>query len=148
VVGEIGAGAVILLGVGRADTPESARALAQKVANLRAFIGETVRGTSGIAINGATEKSPPERTEKANRSLLEIGAAALVVSQFTLYGDAVKGRRPSFIAAARPEVSIPLYDRFVSLIRDRGLHTETGEFGATMEVESINDGPVTIVIDL
>jgi D-tyrosyl-tRNA(Tyr) deacylase len=147
VVGEIGAGAVILLGVGRADTPESARALAQKVANLRAFIGETVRGTSGIAINGATEKSPPERTEKANRSLLEIGAAALVVSQFTLYGDARNGRRPSYVEAAPAELARQLYEEFVAALRALGVPVETGVFQAHMEVELVGDGPVTLLLD-
>jgi D-tyrosyl-tRNA(Tyr) deacylase len=82
-----------------------------------------------------------------NRSLADVGGAVLVVSQFTLYGDAEKGRRPSFIDAARPEQAIPLYERFVVAFRDRGIHAETGEFGAMMEVESVNDGPVTLWLE-
>jgi D-aminoacyl-tRNA deacylase len=82
--------------------------------------------------------------DKMNLSLSDVGGALLVVSQFTLYGDAAKGRRPSFIDAARPEVAIPLYERFLSLLREEGAHVETGEFGAMMEVELVNDGPVTL----
>jgi D-tyrosyl-tRNA(Tyr) deacylase len=84
---------------------------------------------------------------KLNRSLDEVGGSALVVSQFTLYGDAQKGRRPSFIDAARPEVAIPLYDRFVLELRARGVPVQTGEFGAMMQVELVNDGPVTLVLE-
>jgi D-aminoacyl-tRNA deacylase len=76
-----------------------------------------------------------------------VGGALLVVSQFTLYGDAEKGRRPSFVAAARPEQAIPLYERFVQLLRERGVRVETGEFGAMMEVELVNDGPVTLWLE-
>jgi D-tyrosyl-tRNA(Tyr) deacylase len=151
VAGEIGAGAVILLGVGRTDTPESARALAQKVANLRAFVGETFGetfgGTPGIAINAATQKLALERTEKANRSLLEIGAAALVVSQFTLYGDARNGRRPSYVEAAPAELARSLYEEFVAALRGLGVPVETGVFQAHMEVELVGDGPVTLLLD-
>ena len=82
-----------------------------------------------------------------NRSLADIGGSLLVVSQFTLYGDAVKGRRPSFIDAARPDVAVPLYEQFVASLRARGVPVETGEFGADMQVELVNDGPVTILID-
>jgi D-aminoacyl-tRNA deacylase len=85
--------------------------------------------------------------DKMNLSLSEVGGALLVVSQFTLYGDAVKGRRPSFIDAARPEVAIPLYERFVGLLRERGIPVETGEFGAMMDVELVNDGPVTLWLE-
>ena len=82
-----------------------------------------------------------------NRSLADVGGALLVVSQFTLYGDASKGRRPSFIDAARPELAIPLYERFIALLRERGVTVETGEFGAMMDVELVNDGPVTLWLE-
>jgi D-tyrosyl-tRNA(Tyr) deacylase len=85
--------------------------------------------------------------DKMNLSLGEVEGAVLVVSQFTLYGDAAKGRRPSFVDAARPETAIPLYDRFITELRARGLRVETGEFGAMMQVELVNDGPVTLVLD-
>lgn len=84
---------------------------------------------------------------KMNRSLEEVGGSALVVSQFTLYGDAQKGRRPSFVGAARPETAIPLYDRFVLELRARGVPVQTGEFGAMMQVELVNDGPVTLFLE-
>ncbi len=85
--------------------------------------------------------------DKMNRSIVDAGGAMLVVSQFTLYGDAVKGRRPSFVDAARPEHAQPLYDRFVDGLRQRGVRVETGEFGAAMQVEIVNDGPVTLWIE-
>jgi D-tyrosyl-tRNA(Tyr) deacylase len=85
--------------------------------------------------------------EKMNLGLTDVGGAVLVVSQFTLYGDAAKGRRPSFIDAARPEAAIPLYEKFISLLRERGLTVETGEFGAMMDVELVNDGPVTLWLE-
>jgi D-aminoacyl-tRNA deacylase len=85
--------------------------------------------------------------DKMNLSVADVGGALLVVSQFTLYGDAAKGRRPSFIDAARPEVAIPLYERFLALLRERGIPVETGEFGAMMEVELVNEGPVTVWLD-
>jgi D-tyrosyl-tRNA(Tyr) deacylase len=84
---------------------------------------------------------------KMNLGLADVGGAVLVVSQFTLYGNAEKGKRPSFIDAARPETAIPLYERFVSALRGRGLRVETGEFGAMMEVELVNDGPVTLWLE-
>jgi D-tyrosyl-tRNA(Tyr) deacylase len=84
---------------------------------------------------------------KMNLGLDDVGGAVLVVSQFTLYGDAQKGRRPSFIDAARPEQAIPLYERFVAMLRERGLRVETGEFGAMMDVELVNDGPVTLSLE-
>ena len=84
---------------------------------------------------------------KMNRGLETVDGQILVVSQFTLYGNCRKGRRPDFLAAARPEVAIPLYEKFVQLIRDKGIHVETGEFGAEMLVESINDGPLTLIVD-
>jgi D-tyrosyl-tRNA(Tyr) deacylase len=85
--------------------------------------------------------------DKMNRSIADIGGELLVVSQFTLYGDAVKGRRPSFIDAARPEQAIPLYERFIGMLRERGVTVATGEFGAMMEVELVNDGPVTLWLE-
>lgn len=84
---------------------------------------------------------------KMNLALADVGGSILVVSQFTLYGDAVKGRRPSFVDAARPEVAVPLYEQFITLLRERGVHTETGEFGAMMQVELVNDGPVTLWLE-
>lgn len=85
--------------------------------------------------------------DKMNLALADVGGAVLVVSQFTLYGDTQKGRRPSFIDAARPEVAVPLYERFVTLLRERGLTVATGEFGAMMDVELVNDGPVTLWLE-
>jgi D-tyrosyl-tRNA(Tyr) deacylase len=84
---------------------------------------------------------------KMNRSVVDVGGGLLVVSQFTLYGDAMKGRRPSFVDAARPDTAIPLYERFIALLRERGLSVETGEFGADMQVELVNDGPVTLWLE-
>jgi D-tyrosyl-tRNA(Tyr) deacylase len=89
----------------------------------------------------------PDQAGKMNLSLADVAGALLVVSQFTLYGDSQKGRRPSFIDAARPETAIPLYDRFVQLLRDAGFTVETGEFGAMMDVELVNDGPVTLWLE-
>jgi D-tyrosyl-tRNA(Tyr) deacylase len=89
----------------------------------------------------------PDDDDKMNRSLEEVEGTLLVVSQFTLYGDAVKGRRPSFIDAARPEQAIPLYEQFVAALRAKGVPTETGEFGASMQVELVNDGPVTLWLE-
>jgi D-tyrosyl-tRNA(Tyr) deacylase len=143
VAGEIGAGALILLGVGRADTPEAARYLAQKIAHLRVFTGEP----TAAALRDAADKPSIERTEKTNRSLLEIGAAALVVSQFTLYGDARNGRRPSYVEAAPAELARSLYEEFVAALRELGVPVETGVFQAHMEVELVGDGPVTLLLD-
>jgi D-tyrosyl-tRNA(Tyr) deacylase len=122
-VAEIGPGVVILLGVGPDDSEEQARYLVEKIANLRIF--EDEQG-------------------KINRSLLEVGGAAIVVSQFTLYADTRKGRRPSFTGAASPELAQPLVERFAALLAQQGVPTQTGEFGAHMLVEIVNDGPVTI----
>ena len=123
---EIGQGLVVFLGVMKGDTEAQAEFLAEKAQGLRIFTDE----------NG-----------KMNRSLEDVKGQLLIVSQFTLYGSCKKGRRPEFLSAARPEVAIPLYEKFVQLCRDKGFHTETGEFGAYMQVESLNDGPVTLVVD-
>lgn len=122
----IGEGFLILLGVTHEDTEAQAMKLAEKLTGLRIFEDE----------NG-----------KMNRGLTDVGGEVLIVSQFTLYGNCKKGRRPEFLSAARPEVAIPLYEKFVQLCRDKGLHVETGEFGAYMQVESLNDGPVTLIVD-
>jgi len=126
VVGEIGPGVVILLGIRQGDTEEDVAYLAQKCVNLRIFADE----------NG-----------NLNRSLLETGGEALIISQFTLYGDTRKGRRPSFTEAARPEVSEPLYDQFVEAVRRYGVRVATGRFGAMMLVKIHNDGPVTLLVE-
>jgi D-tyrosyl-tRNA(Tyr) deacylase len=126
VAGEIQTGMLILLGVGRADTPESALYLAEKIAHLRIFADDA---------------------GKMNRSLAEIGGSALVVSQFTLYGDTRGGRRPSYIQAASPEDANRLYEEFVRCLRSFSVPVETGVFQAHMEVELVNDGPVTILLE-
>jgi D-tyrosyl-tRNA(Tyr) deacylase len=126
VVGEIGAGVLVLLGVGKGDSSEAASYLAEKTASLRIF--NDAKG-------------------KMNVSLLESGGSALVVSQFTLYGDVRRGKRPSFDAAARPEEAKRLYEYFVGKVRAAGLRCETGQFQAMMEVELVNSGPVTILLD-
>ncbi len=125
-IGEIGPGLLILLGVGRGDSPETARALAEKTANLRVFDDDEGR---------------------MNRSLLETGGASLCVSQFTLYGDCRKGRRPSYDQAAPPEEARRLYEAFVESLRALQVRVETGRFQARMEVELVNDGPVTLLLD-
>lgn len=127
VVGEIGPGLLVLVGVTHHDDRGVATRVAEKVANLRVFADE-----AGVM----------------NRSLLEIGGQALVVSQFTLYGDTSRGRRPSWIGAAPPEVAAPLVDAFAEYLRDLGLVVETGAFGADMQVELTNDGPVTLSLEL
>ena len=124
--GEIGAGLMVLLGVGREDSPTVAASLAEKVANLRIF--EDEQG-------------------KMNRSLLDVKGAALVVSQFTLYGDARGQRRPSFISAAPPEQAAALYEEFNKALRKLGVALATGIFQAMMSVELVNEGPVTILLD-
>jgi D-tyrosyl-tRNA(Tyr) deacylase len=123
--GEIGPGFLVLLGVAVGDTAAEAEQLAVKVARLRVF----------------------EREGRFDRSLLDVGGAALVVSQFTLLGDTTKGNRPSFTAAAAPEEAEPLYERFCDALRELGVPVETGIFGARMHVELVNDGPVTILFD-
>ena len=124
--GQIGEGFLILLGITHEDTEAQAVKLADKLTGLRIFEDE----------NG-----------KMNRGLGEVKGELLIVSQFTLYGNCKKGRRPEFLAAARPEVAIPLYEKFVELCRAKGFRTETGEFGAYMQVDSLNDGPLTLVVD-
>jgi len=126
VAGEIQTGLLILLGVGREDNAESVFYLAEKIANLRIF---------------------PDDAGKMNRSLVESGGSALVISQFTLYGDTRGGRRPSYIQAASPEIARHLYEEFVRRLRSFGIAVETGIFQAHMEVELVNDGPVTILLD-
>jgi len=125
--GEIGPGLCVLLGVARADGEEQAVRLAGKVARLRIF---------------------PDGAGRFDRSVLDIGGATLVVSQFTLIADTAKGNRPSFAGAAPPEDAEPLYERFCSELRALGVPVETGVFGVQMEVELVNNGPVTIVLDL
>lgn len=126
VLGRISRGLVVLLGVGEEDEEEDVRYLAQKVAHLRIF---------------------PNEAGKFDRSLVDIEGQALVISQFTLFGDTRKGRRPSFAAAARPEVAEPLVDSFVRELSARGVAVRRGRFGAMMAVEIHNDGPVTLLLD-
>jgi D-tyrosyl-tRNA(Tyr) deacylase len=126
VTGEIAAGVAVLLGVGRGDTAEAAAYLSDKTANLRIF---------------------PDAEGKMNRSLIDMGGAALVVSQFTLYGDTRGGRRPGFSRAAPPEEASQLYEEYVRALRVLGVRVETGIFQTHMHVELVNDGPVTILLD-
>jgi D-tyrosyl-tRNA(Tyr) deacylase len=126
VLGAIGRGLVVLLGVGHADVPADADWLADRVVDLRIFA---------------------DADGKTNLSLTDVGGAVLVVSQFTLYADARKGRRPSFTDAAPPDLAVPLYERFVTRLRERGLQVETGRFGADMQVGLVNDGPVTLWLE-
>jgi D-tyrosyl-tRNA(Tyr) deacylase len=126
VTGEIANGLVILLGVGHEDSPAVATAMAEKIANLRVF---------------------EDDQQKMNRSLLNVNGSALVISQFTLYGDARGQRRPSFVAAAPAEKANNLYEQFAAALRDLGILVTTGVFGATMSVELVNEGPVTILLD-
>jgi D-tyrosyl-tRNA(Tyr) deacylase len=126
VAGAIGRGFCLLVGFTHGDTPAQADWMAEKIGGLRLF---------------------SDADGKMNLGLAEVGGAILVVSQFTLYGDAAKGRRPSFIDAARPETAIPLYEAFVAALRFRGLDVATGEFGAMMQVELVNDGPVTLILE-
>ena len=123
--GAIGQGFLVLLGVGPNDTEETADKLAEKICNLRVLEDE----------NG-----------RMNRSLEQVGGSLLVVSQFTLYAD-TSSRRPGFTGAAKPDLAIPLYQRFLQRCRDRGFEVRHGEFGADMQVASVNDGPVTILFD-
>ena len=126
VTGEIGDGLVVLIGVGRNDTSVVATGMAEKISNLRIF---------------------EDDERKMNRSLLEVNGSALVVSQFTLYGDARGQRRPSFVAAASPDLANKLYEYFCEVLRSLGVIVATGVFGAMMSVELVNEGPVTILLD-
>jgi D-aminoacyl-tRNA deacylase len=126
VAGAIGRGFCLLVGFTHGDTAAQVDWMADKISGLRLF---------------------PDAEGKMNLGLAKTQGALLVISQFTLYSDASKGRRPSFIDAARPEIAIPLYERFVAALRARGLETATGEFGADMQVEIHNDGPVTLILD-
>lgn len=126
-IGAIGRGYLLLVGFRAEDDEDVLRWMADKIVALRLF---------------------PDAEGKMNQALDAVGGDVLVVSQFTLYGDARKGRRPSFVAAAAPEVAVPLYERFVTLLRERAPGAvETGEFGAMMDVELVNDGPVTLILE-
>ena len=125
-VGTIGAGLLVLVGFTPGDNQGRIDWMADKIVGLRVF-----RDDDG----------------KMNRSIADVGGSVLVVSQFTLYGNVSKGRRPSFVDAAAPDEAIPLYEAFVAALRERGVAVETGEFGAVMEVDLVNDGPVTLVIE-
>jgi D-tyrosyl-tRNA(Tyr) deacylase len=126
VTGRIGRGLVLLVGFTHSDGDDQLAWMADKIIGLRIF---------------------PDEDDKMNRSIAEANGALLVVSQFTLYGDSAKGRRPSFVEAARPEQAVPLYERFVARLRASGLPVETGTFGASMQVELVNDGPVTLWLE-
>ena len=126
VVGKIGPGLLVLLGVAKTDTHAEAQWLADKIVSLRIF-------------------NDPDG--KMNLGLEEIHGEMLIVSQFTLYGDCSKGRRPSFIDAAGPDIAVPLYEAFINAVKALGIRTATGRFGAMMQVELVNDGPVTILLD-
>lgn len=126
-IGEIGPGLLVLVGAAAGDTAADAAALADKLAGLRVF---------------------PDDEHRMNRSLGDVGGEALVVSQFTLLGDVRKGRRPSFTAAADPDVAAPLVDAVAARLAEQGVRCATGRFGAMMEVELVNDGPVTLVVDV
>jgi D-tyrosyl-tRNA(Tyr) deacylase len=128
VVGAIERGVLLLVGIAHGDTPAHADWLARKIAGLRVF----------PALDGGSH---------FDRSLLEVGGAALVVSQFTLYGDARKGRRPDFTSAARPEQAAPLVDYFCRALAAQGVPVAQGVFGADMQVDLVNDGPVTLILD-
>ena len=124
--GRIGTGFCLLVGFTHSDTRDDVAWMAEKVAGLRLF---------------------PDADGRMNRSLADAGGDVLVISQFTLYGDTSRGRRPSFVAAAPPEIAVPLYEAFIGALRGRGLTVATGEFGAHMDVDLLNDGPVTLVLE-
>lgn len=124
--GRIERGFCLLAGFAHTDTADEVAWMAEKVAGLRLF---------------------SDAEGKMNLALADVGGAVLVISQFTLYGNAEKGRRPSFVSAAPPEIAMPLYERFIVALRGRGLAVSTGEFGAHMDVEILNDGPVTLILE-
>lgn len=126
ITGRIDRGYLLLVGITHDDDEARLLWMADKIVGLRLF---------------------QDADDKMNLALADVGGAVLVVSQFTLYGDASKGRRPSFIEAARPDVAIPRYERFIALLRERGLEVATGEFGAMMQVDLLNDGPVTLWLE-
>ncbi|MFD2446180.1 D-aminoacyl-tRNA deacylase [Bacillus sp. CGMCC 1.16607] len=126
ITGQISMGLVLLVGVTHDDTMDDAEFVADKIANLRIFEDEN---------------------EKMNHSLLDVGGEILSVSQFTLYGDCRKGRRPNFMDAARPEYALEIYEKFNAILREKGIKVETGIFGAMMDVSLVNDGPVTLIIE-
>lgn len=126
VIAKIGSGLVLLVGISPTDQPVQARYLAEKIAHLRIF---------------------EDQAGKMNRSLLDVGGEAIVVSQFTLFADTRKGRRPSFTSAAQPQIAQPLVEQFASFLAEMGIPTQSGEFGAHMLVELSNDGPVTIILE-
>ncbi|MCD4783360.1 MAG: D-tyrosyl-tRNA(Tyr) deacylase [Candidatus Eremiobacteraeota bacterium] len=125
-VGEIGMGILVLLGVQEDDTEKDAKYMGEKIANLRIF---------------------QDKSGKMNLSIIDVKGEALVVSQFTLIGDCRKGRRPSYSHAAKPELAVPLYEKFIEEMEKQGVHTEEGVFQAMMDVHLVNDGPVTLMID-
>jgi D-tyrosyl-tRNA(Tyr) deacylase len=127
VAGSIGEGLLLLVGIEPSDTEGDVARAVEKVINIRVF---------------------PDEDARMNRSLLEVGGSVLVVSQFTLLGDIRKGRRPSYVGAAPPEVAEPMIEAVVGRLREAGVHTETGVFGAAMEVELVNSGPVTLVMSI
>ena len=126
IIGQIDSGLVLLVGITHGDTIDDAAYLADKIVNLRIFEDEN---------------------EKMNHSLLDVGGSILSVSQFTLYGNSRKGRRPNFMDAARPEEANEIYEAFNEELRKKGVHTETGQFGAMMDVQLTNDGPVTLILE-
>jgi len=125
-VGAIGRGFVVLAGFHASDSEAALTWMADKIVGLRVFA---------------------DAEDKMNLALADVGGALLLISQFTLYGDVQKGRRPSFVDAAPPAVAEPLYERFIAMLRERGARVETGKFGAMMDVELVNDGPVTLVLE-
>jgi len=126
IVGAIDRGLLVLLGVAPTDTPEQARWLADKIVGLRIFA---------------------DADGKMNLGVADVAGSVLIVSQFTLHGDCSKGRRPSFIGAAAPEIAVPLYETFINEVKSLGVPVATGRFGAMMQVELVNDGPVTLILD-
>ena len=142
VVGRIGRGLLVYLGVGRGDSDSDAEFVAEKIANLRIFADNESPSAGSAALT-----TGPLRAGKMNRSVLDITGQVLLVSNFTLQGDCRKGRRPGFDGAAEPAIAERLYDKTAQLIAEKGLKVAKGVFGANMQVSSVNDGPVTFVLD-